>query len=83
MELKSNNECVAEALDSLYSAMVFDSRDWSTCNRDAWLYAIVVGQEDALDEIADNHGWSDESKSRLKMYHTAIKLFKSLHGFEE
>ena len=64
---------LAEALNSAKAAMTFSARDWSLNHRDAWLYGIVVGWDDALDEVANNHKWNDETVERLIRYRKAVE----------
>ncbi|WP_433078903.1 hypothetical protein ACQP1P_38660 [Dactylosporangium sp. CA-052675] len=71
---------LAEALQSVYDCMVFDSRDWGASRRDAWLYAIVVGwdadeageTDDAMAELAARYCWTDETVERLRRMHAAV-----------
>ncbi|RLL17998.1 hypothetical protein [Acinetobacter chengduensis] len=54
-------------LESLRSAVVFSSKDYSSCKRDAWIYGIVVGWEGkALEEVSKKHRWDKETVERLK-----------------
>jgi len=66
-------ECPKESLDS---AIALHVRDWGAHRRDAWIYGIVCGWYDALDEVGDQHGWDDEAKARLKRLHEAFKKLK-------
>lgn len=61
-----------EALESVRSAMATDARDWSRNKTDAWLYAVLVGWGDALDEVADRHGWSTADRERLFRMRAAL-----------
>ncbi len=58
---------IEDPLESLHNTMVFDPRDWALNKRDAWIYAIVVGWGDALEEVAAGHGWAEKDVERLKM----------------
>jgi len=69
-----------EALDSIRSTIAFDARDWSVDRRDAWLYAILVGWDDALDEVADKHGWDADSRTRLREYGKSVNEASELQG---
>jgi hypothetical protein len=55
----------ADALNSLLRVMNTDPRDWSANFRDAWLYGIVVGWDDALADVASRFGWSETVTNRL------------------
>lgn len=51
---------------SLRGVVVGHSRDWSTHRRDAWLYGIVIGWGDAIEDVQRSHGWADSEVKRLK-----------------
>lgn len=53
--------------ESLHSCIAFGARDWSLYDRDAWMYAIIVGWGPALSEVAAQHGWSPEDVTRLRL----------------
>ena len=65
-------------LESLRTAVVFSSKDYGACKRDAWVYGIVVGwDDDALEELSEKHRWDKETVKRLKRLRQAyIKLEK-------
>lgn len=73
-----------EALDSVYECMVFDSRDWAACRRDAWLWGVLVGwdpdepgdTDDAMAELAAKHHWTAENVARLRTLHAAVAEFR-------
>lgn len=60
---------ITNAGESIRTCMTSDPRDWSTYKRDAWLWGIVMGWDDALDDVAEQHGWTEETKRRIKMLH--------------
>jgi hypothetical protein len=65
---------LAEALESMADAMNFCSRDWSLHHRDAWLYALIVGWDDAaLSDLMKEHGWEPKTVVRLKRLHRAVR----------
>lgn len=65
---------IADALESIYTTVVFDSRDWSQTKRDAWLYGVVVGWDGpAMREVAGRFGWPPEDVSRLRALHRAFQ----------
>lgn len=70
-----NKDNLRDALKSLQATMAFDSRDWSVVRRDAWLYGIVVGWDDALPEVAKKHRWDAVDVARLKRLNSGIKEF--------
>lgn len=61
---------------SVADAMNFSSRDWGLNHRDAWIYGIVVGWGDAINCVADRHGWADETVARLQRLHRAYNAGK-------
>jgi hypothetical protein len=54
---------------SLGNALAFDARDWSKSKRDAWIYGVVLGWDEALSEVAEAHGWDAETQRRLVRLH--------------
>ena len=56
---------------SIADAMNFSLRDWGLNHRDAWIYGIAVGWGDAINCVADRHGWTDETVARLQRLHIA------------
>ena len=68
------NNDAREVMQSLYDTMVFDSRDWANDGqRSAWIFGVVVGWGDALDEVADQYGWDQETRARIERLHRAAK----------
>ena len=64
-------------LKSLKGIIAFDSKDWGTNARDAWIYGIVLGwDEPAIKELADKHGWSPMAVDRLKRLHKKFESFE-------
>ncbi len=56
--------------ESLQNCIAFHSRDWARDKRDAWVYGVIVGWDDAsLKELAFKHCWYDETVARLKRLH--------------
>ena len=47
---------VLDLLLAAHDAMAFDSRDWSLDRTDAWLYALLVGWDEAEADIIAKHG---------------------------
>lgn len=62
-----------EVFDSIAAAIDFHSRDWSIDHRDAWIYGIVVGWGDALDEVAARHKWSPMAVERLRKRRATVQ----------
>lgn len=73
-----------EIIDSLHSAIVFSSHDWSRDKRLAWVYGIIVGwDDDSFEELKERFGWSDKTIERLKKYHEEIEKVYKLYSDEE
>lgn len=53
-------------LVSLRTAIACHTRDMSSHHKDAWIWGIVCGWDETLDEIAEQHGWNRETVARLK-----------------
>lgn len=51
---------------SIEASIAFSSRGWSLDKRDAWVYGIVLGWGDALEEVAERHGWDADTTARLR-----------------
>ena len=67
--IKGDSPCaVAEEnpLESIKTTIAFDSKDYSLNKRDAWIYGIVCGWDDALDEVCKQFNWDESNKARLK-----------------
>jgi hypothetical protein len=65
------------ALWGMHIVVVHDSRDWGASNRDARLWAMLVGwDDDAYKELSGKHGWTAETVRMLKQRHVAIEAAK-------
>lgn len=71
-----NYDPVSLTLESLHDTICLGSRDYSLNHRDAWIYGIVVGWDEALPEVAEKHRWSTETISRLESMHKIYKRLK-------
>lgn len=60
-------------LDHLIRVIVSDARDWSTNRTDAWIYGAIVGWGDALAEVAERNGWTEETTRRLESTASLIR----------
>ncbi|MEV7770500.1 hypothetical protein [Kitasatospora sp. NPDC086791] len=69
----------AKALASAHQAITRDPRDWASDRRDAWLYALLVGWNDALDEVAARHGWSADDVTQIQAYRESITATAALN----
>ena len=72
--IQHRNE-LKEALSSASAALIFSSRDQSLDHRDAWVYGILVGWDEALLEVSTKFGWDDGTIERLKSYRTTVEKF--------
>lgn len=60
-----------EALTTMRRVIACDPRDWAVVPRDAWLFGVVCGWDEASDEIAERH--PDIDMERMARFHTAIE----------
>lgn len=68
------NDTTPNPLQRLHEAMVFTSDDLSLKKRDAFMYAIIVGWDDAAyNELKITHNWSDKDVRQMKDWHHAYK----------
>lgn len=71
-------ETLREALRGARDQIITDSRDWSTSNTDARLYAVLVGWDDpdsdngAMSGISEIHGWDREYVATLRRRRRAV-----------
>jgi len=72
----------SDAAQSLKSCMAFDPRDWALGERDAWIWGIVHGWDDALSEVAYSHGWDEEATVRLVNLHQQFERL-AMGNFDE
>ena len=56
-------------LESIKMAIAFDVRDWTADRRSAWIYGIVFGWSEALEEVKTKFRWTNEDVERLNRYH--------------
>ncbi|MCR5629922.1 hypothetical protein [Eubacterium sp.] len=56
-------------LKSIQMAIAFDVRDWCEDRRSAWIYGIVLGWDEALEEVKTKFRWTDEDVKKLNKYH--------------
>ena len=68
--------------ESIADTIAFSSRDWGIDPRDAWVYGIAVGwkeegaqpfpgDNDAMTELAEMHGWTPKTVARLRRLRAA------------
>lgn len=63
---------VREVMFSLVNTLVFAARDWSTGRDLAWLWGVLCGWGDAMDEQARICGWDEQQVARLRAFHATI-----------
>lgn len=57
-------------LQSIHTSITSSSRDFGIDHRDAWIYGIAVGWDDAsYNELKAKHFWSDSDVERNKRLH--------------
>lgn len=60
-------EAARATLDRIRTLITTDPRDWSIDRRDAWLWGVFVGWDEAsLAQIAPQHRWSNVAIQMLK-----------------
>lgn len=67
-----------DPFESLRNAIAVHPRSWSADHRDAWIYGVIVGWGDALDEVAAKHGWNEAAVNRLRALHAATQVVSTL-----
>lgn len=70
------NDVWNTAAHALVEHMVFSPRDHSVSRREAWMYGIVCGWGDAIDEVAERHHWSKEAVDELKLQHEDFEAWR-------
>lgn len=56
-----------DPIAALATTIAGSPRDWSLCPRDAWLYGILCGWDDAsMTEVQRLHRWTDAEVARLR-----------------
>jgi hypothetical protein len=72
----ATGEALREALTNAHGTMALSSQDWGAASDFAWLYGIIVGwsdgEGDALPDLAERFGWSDEAVDRLRRMRAAV-----------
>lgn len=87
---------LTEALDRLGNYIATCSRDWGTYHADAWIWGLfcgwdceqhdhehddVCGGDGAMEEMAREHRWDDDTVARLRRYRAAIRAVQETpHG---
>ena len=64
---------LSEALVSIATALAFVPYDTSAHHRDAWIYGVLLGWGETLDEVAKMHNWNEETRGRLIRYRRIIE----------
>jgi hypothetical protein len=72
-------DTLRDATASAMDTMAFAPNDWGADRSGAWLYGILLGWGDALDDIAADYGWSAASVERLRTFNAAIQEFMAHH----
>ena len=71
---------VREVMFSLVNTLVFAARDWSTGRDLAWLWGVLCGWGDAMDEQARICGWDEQQVARLRAFHATITRILDANG---
>ena len=76
---RTMDETARNALESIEVIMAMHSRDWAADPGDAWLWGIVLGWTDgAMAEVAERHGWSDQTVARIRRQRAAWVALRDL-----
>ena len=76
-------------LQSIEDTIAFDSRDWSSDKRLAWIYGVVNGWENEEEgedpdsiykELQREFKWTNETVERLKRLHNTYAELQALHS---
>jgi hypothetical protein len=78
------DQYITNPLSSLHQVVVFDSRDWASNQKDAWIYGIIVGwngedkeeNESLFQEFNSKFGWERTTWNRLLELHKKYELIK-------
>lgn len=76
-EIKLN---IQNCLESIECTIAFDVKDWSEDNRSAWIYGIVFGWDESLNDIAKKYHWNDATIERLNKLHKQWIELKQMWG---
>lgn len=81
----SQRPAAAGAIDALQGALAFAVRDWSANRRDAWIWGIIWSWDDgeAMDDVAEKHGWSNRTIKKLRRYHRGIRALMEHRSGDE
>jgi len=74
---------IKKALDSAEAAIAFSVGDWSQDRHSAWVYGIICGWEDAMEEVAERFGWNEKAVERLGRHRAAVLELTSDGGEDD
>lgn len=58
---------------SLQDTLAFSVDDWGATRAMAWVWGIINGwDDDAMKELAEQHGWNEATIARLNRLHAAF-----------
>jgi hypothetical protein len=63
-----------EALESIRMLLARSAEDHSVSRDWAWIYGIICGWDDALVEVAQQHGWDHETQARIMRLNAGINI---------
>lgn len=66
-----------DPLESLETTLAYAVDDWGSTRAMSWVWGIVCGWEDAMEEQARKHGWDAETVARLERLHAEFERLKS------
>jgi hypothetical protein len=57
-----------EAIDSMRAVIATSPEDWSTSSHRAWIFHVVLGWGECLEELAAKYGWEEDGRHRAEEY---------------
>lgn len=75
---------IENPFESISNTVAFWPGDWAQDKRLAWLYGIVSGWDEAIEEVAAKHGWDTGTVARLqRLRERYARIANSYGGTEE
>lgn len=71
---------IQNCLESIECTIAFDVKDWGEDNRSAWIFGIVFGWDEELNDIANKYHWGDATIERLNKLHKQWIELKQMWG---
>lgn len=65
-------ESIIPAIESLRATIHSSPKDFYLSPDDAWIYGVLSGWGDAINEVSQNHSWDENNAKRLNEYNAAV-----------